>query len=78
MGVREKHFLAFLSYETSVMLLGYMSLVSTLHAQWQDARRFSLSVANYEKIKRALLPDCALLPASPLLIDDHSSALGHY
>jgi hypothetical protein len=53
--MREKHFLTFLSYETSVVLPGYMSLVSTLHAQWQDARRFSLSVAKYEKIKRAIL-----------------------
>jgi hypothetical protein len=66
MGVRVKHFLAFLSYETSVVLPGYISLVSTLYAQWQDARRFSLSVANYEKLKCSLLPDCALLPSFPL------------
>jgi hypothetical protein len=60
MGVKEKHFLAFVSYETSVVLPEYISLVSTLHAQWQDARRFSLSVANYEKLKRALLPSFPL------------------
>jgi hypothetical protein len=63
--MREKHFLTFLSYKTSVVLPGYMSLVSTLHALWQHERS-SLSAANYEKIKRALLPDCALIPSLPL------------
>jgi hypothetical protein len=55
MGMREKHFLTFISYETSIVLPGDMSFVSALHAQGQDARRFSLSVANYENIKPALL-----------------------
>jgi hypothetical protein len=66
MGVKEKHFLTFLSYETSVVLPGYMSIVSTLHAVWQHVRRFSLSAASHEKIKHTLLPDCALLYYFPL------------